>query len=76
MQFELYRSKDGFRWRLLANNRRIIADSGEAYTRATDCRRAIRLFKTGVEQAAVQELDAAAPVYTKAKKKITPRSRR
>lgn len=30
-KFEIYRAKDGFRWRLKASNGRIIAESGEAY---------------------------------------------
>lgn len=30
-----------YRWRLLAANGQIIADSAEAYTRRRDCRRAV-----------------------------------
>ena len=30
-RFELYKSKDGFRWRLRASNGKLIADGGEAY---------------------------------------------
>jgi uncharacterized protein YegP (UPF0339 family) len=36
----IYRSRDGFRWRLVSQNGRIIAESGEAYTRAYDARKA------------------------------------
>lgn len=40
----LYRARDGWRWRLVAPNGRILADSGEAYTRkagaAKGCTRA------------------------------------
>lgn len=32
-RFHVYKAKDGWRWRLIASNGRIIADSGEAYTR-------------------------------------------
>lgn len=32
--FEVYRAKDGWRWRLWARNGRIVAVSGEAYKRA------------------------------------------
>lgn len=32
--FEVYRAKDGWRWRLWARNGRIVAVSGEAYRRA------------------------------------------
>jgi uncharacterized protein YegP (UPF0339 family) len=39
--FELYKAADGWRWRLVAANGRIIADSGEAYTRRYDAARAI-----------------------------------
>lgn len=39
--FKPYRAKDGWRWRLVARNGRIIADSGEAYTRKRDALRAI-----------------------------------
>lgn len=39
-RFVVYESKDGWRWRLLAANNRIIADSGEAYTRKRDAERA------------------------------------
>lgn len=31
--FVVYRAKDGWRWRLKARNGRIVAESGEAYTR-------------------------------------------
>lgn len=30
---EVYRSADGWRWRIVARNGRTIADSGEAYSR-------------------------------------------
>ena len=34
MTFEIYRDKKGeWRWRLVARNRRIVADSGESYKR-------------------------------------------
>lgn len=34
MTFEIYRDNNGeWRWRLVARNRRIIADSGEGYKR-------------------------------------------
>lgn len=37
-----YRSKDGWRWRLIASNGRTVADSGEAYTRRSSLMRAAR----------------------------------
>ena len=40
--FKVYRTVlGGWRWRLLAKNHRIIAESGEAYTRKRDVMRAI-----------------------------------
>lgn len=39
---EVYEAKDGWRWRLLSGNDKIIADSGEAYSTASNARRAIR----------------------------------
>jgi hypothetical protein len=30
---EIYKAKDGYRWRLVAANGRIICESGEAFTR-------------------------------------------
>ena len=37
--FEVYRAKDGWRWRLKASNGRIVA-TGEAHTRKADAIRA------------------------------------
>ena len=35
---EMYRDANGeFRWRAIANNSRIVADSGEGYKNAKDC---------------------------------------
>ena len=42
LRFEVYRDKAGeYRWRLLASNREVVADSGEGYTRREDAHRAI-----------------------------------
>lgn len=35
-KFVVYKAADGYRWRLMAANGRIVADSGEAYTRNAD----------------------------------------
>lgn len=40
--FTVYQAKDGYRWRLSGANNRIVADSGEAYTRLRDAERAAR----------------------------------
>lgn len=34
----VYWAKDGWRWRLVAPNGKIVADSGEAYKRRYDCK--------------------------------------
>lgn len=43
-RFEVYRAEDGWRWRLIAANGRIIA-TGEAHTRERDAWRAIHTVK-------------------------------
>jgi uncharacterized protein YegP (UPF0339 family) len=45
MKFQLYSSGGQYRWRLLAANNRIVADSGEAYLNKSDCISAIALVK-------------------------------
>jgi len=42
--FRIYRARDGWRWRAVRANGRIVADSGEAYTRKADARRAVWRF--------------------------------
>jgi len=37
MKLFVYRARDGWRWHLRARNGRIVAESGEAYTRKSDC---------------------------------------
>lgn len=49
MKFITYQDNGGgWRWRLVASNGRIVADSGEAYTRKADVKRAIRGVIAGV----------------------------
>lgn len=43
-RFEVYESKDGWRWRLIAANGRILA-SGESHTRKADAERAVATVK-------------------------------
>lgn len=46
MKFEVYKDKKHeWRWRLRANNRKIIADSGESYVNKKDCLDGIELVK-------------------------------
>ena len=45
-RFKCYRDEAGaWRWRLLSANNRILADSGEGYSRQRDARRAIRIVR-------------------------------
>lgn len=45
----LYRDDSGdFRWRLLAKNGNIVADSGEGYERAIDCEDMFKKLHEGV----------------------------
>lgn len=46
-RWQVFRSRDGWRWRLLAGNGRIIA-VGEAHTRRRDAERAIRTVARAV----------------------------
>lgn len=47
MRFELYKGKgkQRWRWRLVARNGKIIADSGESYTRRIDAIKTVLLLK-------------------------------
>ena len=45
MQYQLYSQGGQYRWRLLANNNRNIANGGEAYYNKADCLAAINLVK-------------------------------
>lgn len=46
MKFLIFKDKSGeWRWRLKAENGRIIADSGDGYKKRADCENGIRLVK-------------------------------
>lgn len=49
--FRIYEAADGYRWRLLAANCRLIAESGEAYTRRRDCERAVKAVRFAIARA-------------------------
>lgn len=49
-RFEVYKARDGWRWRLVAANGRIVA-TGEAHTRKTDAIRAAARLSELSEQA-------------------------
>jgi uncharacterized protein YegP (UPF0339 family) len=54
MKFEVYRDKAGeYRWRLLASNGQLTADSGEGYTRREDAHRAIAALLTAINDVVI-----------------------
>jgi uncharacterized protein len=49
MRFKIYKDAAGaFRWELVANNNKIVADSGEGYPRHEDVLRAVATLQTSV----------------------------
>ena len=55
MKYEMFKDAQGdWRWRLLASNGNIVADSGEGYSNKVDCRHGIDLVKSSTN-APVQE---------------------
>jgi len=48
--FRIYRAGDGWRWRAVRANGRIMADSGEAYTRKAGTRRAVWRFIAAIDR--------------------------
>jgi len=49
MKFIIYKDKSKqFRWKLVAKNGKIIADSGEGYTRKRSAIKGIRLVETSI----------------------------
>jgi uncharacterized protein len=55
MEYQIYEQGGQYRWRLLANNNRNIANGGEAYWNKSDCLAAITLVK-GSSIAPVKDL--------------------
>lgn len=56
--FHVYPAKDGFRWRLITANNRIVAESGEAYTRERDAERAARRVAAIAKAAPITRIKA------------------
>lgn len=61
MTFEVYRSldpnpKQAYRWRLVAKNGRVVADSGEGYSRKYDALRAITMIRADANGAQLVDL--------------------
>ena len=58
-RFEVYEDNAGeWRWRLIATNGNIIADSGEGYTSKQGAKRGIESVKTNAPNALVTVVDA------------------
>jgi len=58
MKFSIYKDRRGeFRWRLVAANGQIVADSGEGYETKTGCEEAVQRIKTAAGEAAVEVTD-------------------
>lgn len=58
MKFQIYKDKAGeWRWRLLASNGNIVADSGEGYQQKAACETAVRNIKVAGSAASVEVLD-------------------
>lgn len=54
MKFQIYPAKDGFRWKLLADNNKIIADSGEAYVSQGNAHRAVKTVRKAIGNADIE----------------------
>ncbi len=53
---EFFKDKKGeYRWKLIASNGRIIADSGEGYTTYESCKKGFESAKTHIQDAEVIE---------------------
>jgi uncharacterized protein YegP (UPF0339 family) len=60
-KFTLYKDTAGYyRWRFLANNGRIVADSAEGYNNKTDCQNGINIVKVESPYATVDDQTLAA----------------
>lgn len=46
IHFEIYRARDGYRWRLWSANGRIVAESGEAYVLLNGAQEAVNWVKS------------------------------
>ena len=59
MTFQIYVDNSGeWRWRLRAENGRILADSGEGYHNRQDCWNVVELIKDSAEFAIMEVVDS------------------
>lgn len=57
MKYEIYRDKaDEYRWRFVASNGRIMADSSEGYDTKAGCRASLAVFRDGQASATIVDL--------------------
>ena len=49
IHFYIYQARDGHRWQAMRSGR-IVADSGEAYTKHSSCLRAVTRFTKAIER--------------------------
>jgi|PlaIllAssembly_1097288.scaffolds.fasta_scaffold01916_15 uncharacterized protein YegP (UPF0339 family) len=49
LRFEIYKAKDGWRWRLIEANHKTVAESGEAYASKWNAKRAVRSLTRGIK---------------------------
>lgn len=58
MKFQIYIDEVGeFRWRLIARNGNIIAESGEGYKKKADLKRSIKSIQEKVSVAKTEDLE-------------------
>lgn len=68
MRIEVYKDKKReHRWRMVATNGRIIAESGEGYKNHGDCWNTLNTVRTAISKCEIVELDEAVIVETKKK---------
>ena len=76
-RFVVYEAKDGWRWKLIAANGRIIADSGEAYVSRRGCELSVdRTRSAAVVAAFTRQNDAEVivlPEYPQIESRGTPK---
>lgn len=56
MTFQIYQAKDGYRWRAVAQNKKIVAESGEAYRTKAGARLALSRFLSNVPDAVFEQV--------------------
>lgn len=59
MIFSMYKdAKKEWRWRFIADNQKIIADSAEGYKNRQDCINAIKLIQSNAATTPIYDIDA------------------